>query len=258
MANRSTGPRTLMLLLALAALYGCSFGRKAEPVETYVLESGDVATPSTTATASILKVSTPTSVPEFATSRMAYVEQPYRVDYFAQHAWADTPAHMLKPLLTRQLTNCGLFHYAFSESTGVDETLRLDSSIVEFAQWFSEEASEVRVSIRFDLIDVVHRTMLDQPDDFGHGSRVGARAVRRRRRDESSGPARARSAGDATARSGDRTRWASIRHLEASRANQCGLFASTMTCFAIVPYVSGSRSQLTQSANSIPLHQTRS
>ncbi len=160
MANLSTGPRTLMLLLALAALYGCSFGRKAEPVETYVLESGDVATPSTTATAAILKVSTPTSAPEFATSRMAYVEQPYRVDYFAQHAWADTPAHMLKPLLTRQLTNCGLFHYAFSESTGVDETLRLDSSIVEFAQWFSEAASEVRVSIRFDLIDVVHRTML--------------------------------------------------------------------------------------------------
>ncbi|HEY6599529.1 MAG TPA: ABC-type transport auxiliary lipoprotein family protein [Pseudomonadales bacterium] len=155
-------PRTLMLLLALLALYGCSLtGRKAEPVETYVLETSETAAASNApAAAPILRISTPTSVPEYATARMAYVEVPYRIDYFAQHAWADTPARMLKPLLTRQLTNSGLFHYVFSESTGVEETLRLDSTIVEFAQFFSETSSEVRVSIRFDLIDVVHRRML--------------------------------------------------------------------------------------------------
>ncbi len=171
MSNRGrTGPRTLpgtlMLLLALAGLHGCSLtGRKAEPVETYVLDGAGASTSSTTsstaaATAAILKISTPTSVPECATARMAYVEQPYRIDYFALHAWADTPARMLKPLLTRQLTHSGLFHYVFADSAGVEESLRLDSSIVEFAQWFSEDASEVRVSIRFDLIDVVHRTIV--------------------------------------------------------------------------------------------------
>ncbi len=151
-----------MLLLALVALHGCSLtGRKAQPVETYVLETSETAAASNaTAAAPILRISTPTSVPEYATARMAYVDVPYRIDYFAQHAWADTPARMLKPLLTRQLTNSGLFHYVFSESTGVEETLRLDSSIVEFAQFFSETSSEVRVSIRFDLIDVVHRKML--------------------------------------------------------------------------------------------------
>ena len=162
MPHRRLRPRTLMLLLALVALYGCSLtGRKAEPIETYVLETSDTAAASNAlAAAPILRISTPTSVPEYATERMAYVEVPFRIDYFAQHAWADTPAHMLKPLLTRQLTNSGLFHYVFGESTGVEETLRLDSSIVEFAQFFSETSSEVRVSIRFDLIDVVHRRML--------------------------------------------------------------------------------------------------
>ena len=160
--NCTSMSRALVLLLALATLTGCSLtGRKAEPVETYVLESrGDATSTVGATTAAILKISLPTSAPEYATARMAYVEQPYRIDYFARHAWADTPTRMLKPLLTQTLTNCGLFRFVFSDSAGVDETLRLDSGITEFAQWFSEDASEIRLSIRFDLIDVAHRTML--------------------------------------------------------------------------------------------------
>ena len=123
-------------------------------------DRGDATSNAGVTTAAILKISLPTSAPEYATARMAYVEQPYRIDYFARHAWADTPTRMLKPLLTQTLTKCGLFRFVFSDSAGVDETLRLDSSITEFAQWFSEESSEVRLSIRFDLIDVAHRTML--------------------------------------------------------------------------------------------------
>ncbi|HET6471187.1 MAG TPA: hypothetical protein VFG38_05060, partial [Pseudomonadales bacterium] len=54
----------------------------------------------------------------------------------------------------------GLFRFVYADSGGIDEGLRLDSDIVELAQVFSPDSSEVRVSIRFALVDVAHRTLL--------------------------------------------------------------------------------------------------
>ena len=155
--------RVLLVLLAGLALSGCALpGRSpATPVATYVLETADTTAPLQSATTkATLRISMPISAPEFASSRMAYIEQPYRIDYFAQHAWADTPARMLKPLLTRHLAGSGLFGFVFADSAGVDESLRLDSNIIELAQWFTPSSSEIHLTIRFDLIDVEHRTIL--------------------------------------------------------------------------------------------------
>ena len=91
---------------------------------------------------------------------MAYIEQPYRVDYFAQNEWADPPSRMLKTLLTQQLSNSGLFRFVFSDSAGVDEALRLDSELIELVQAFNDTSSEVRLTIRFDLVDVAQRAIL--------------------------------------------------------------------------------------------------
>ena len=91
---------------------------------------------------------------------MAYIEQPYRVDYFARNEWADPPSRMLKTLLTQQLSNSGLFRFVFSDSAGVDEALRLDSELIELVQAFNDTSSEVRVTIRFDLVDVAQRAIL--------------------------------------------------------------------------------------------------
>ena len=108
----------------------------------------------------MLKVSTPDAAPAYASSQMAYTEQPYRIDYFARNEWADPPSRMLKTLLTQQLTNSGMFRFVFSDSAGVDETLRLDSELIELVQAFDAASSQVRVTIRFDLVDVAQRTIL--------------------------------------------------------------------------------------------------
>ena len=108
----------------------------------------------------MLKISTPDAAPAYASSQMAYIEQPYRIDYFARNEWADPPSRMLKTLLTQQLTNSGMFRFVFSDSAGVDETLRLDSELIELVQAFDAASSQVRVTIRFDLVDVAQRTIL--------------------------------------------------------------------------------------------------
>ena len=165
-------------LLALGAACvgvpsGCALpGRvAAPPVATYVLDGNPsidataaqplddppAANPSPTA---ILKIATPTSAPAYASPRMAYIETPYRIDYFAENQWADSPARMLKTLLTQYLSDSGLFRFVYADAGGIDDGLRLDTDIVELAQVFSPDSSEVRLSIRFALVDVPRRTLL--------------------------------------------------------------------------------------------------
>ena len=128
---------------------------------TFVLQgAATTSAASGAATDLVLQVATPTAAPAYASSQMAYIEQPYRIDYFARNEWADPPSRMLKTLLTQQLTNSGLFRFVVSDSAGVDEALRLDSELIELVQVFDESSSQVRVAIRFDLVDVAQRTIL--------------------------------------------------------------------------------------------------
>ena len=91
---------------------------------------------------------------------MAYVAQPYRIDYFAQNAWADAPARMLKNVLVQDLASSGLFAFVHADSNGVEDTWRLDSYLAELVQTFSPTSSEVRLTIRFDLVDLTRRAVL--------------------------------------------------------------------------------------------------
>ena len=77
-------------------------------------------------------------------------------------------------MLTQQLTNCGLFRFVVSDSAGVDEALRLDSELIELVQVFDETSSEVRVTIRFDLVDVAQRTILFSDTISRHRTRERA------------------------------------------------------------------------------------
>lgn len=165
--NTSTRYRTWLrafsLLLASIALASCALSGRpdAPPVATFVLQgAATTSAASGAATDLVLQVATPTAAPAYASSQMAYIEQPYRIDYFARNEWADPPSRMLKTLLTQQLTNSGLFRFVVSDSSGVDEALRLDSELIELVQVFDESSSQVRVAIRFDLVDVAQRTIL--------------------------------------------------------------------------------------------------
>ena len=162
-ARYRTWLRAFSPLLVGIALAGCALSGRpdAPPVATFVLQGNTTTSAASgAATGLVLQVATPTAAPAYASSQMAYIEQPYRIDYFARNEWADPPSRMLKTALTQQLTNSGLFRFVVSDSAGVDEALRLDSELMELVQAFDESSSQVRVAIRFDLVDVVQRTIL--------------------------------------------------------------------------------------------------
>lgn len=169
MTNGATGRREvswLCMMFATVLLSSCSVfpgKQRSAPIKSYLLEPGEMLQGSParpTKPCLSLLVSATAAAPGFATSRMAYVQQAYRLNYFADHQWIDTPAHMLGPLLVQALEHSGLFRSVAAAPLSVDAELRLESKVLRLQQVFKDGNSELQLSIRFSVIDLTRRRML--------------------------------------------------------------------------------------------------
>jgi len=78
-------------LVTLAALVGCTFGRRTPEMHYYTLAVPGTAPPA----AARLVAGTFTADEPYATARIAYRTSPYRLDYYIYHRWAADPRRML-------------------------------------------------------------------------------------------------------------------------------------------------------------------
>ncbi len=156
--------RPIVLFCIVMLVAGCSLPGPRQGVvsQHYMLDGGGsheehsvrVSRPCLT-----LRVSTPGSAPGFGTSRMAYINAPPRLDYFAYHAWVDAPARMLETLLVTRLERTGMFGAVLSGTQEVRTKLRLDSELQRLVQTFDESGSTVNLEIRVVLIDTASRSL---------------------------------------------------------------------------------------------------
>lgn len=100
-----------------------------------------------------LVVARPEPSAGYGTPRMAYVEQDYRLDYFAEHQWVDPPAVMLEPLLVQALGAHPAFGVVSRDGRGIRAELRLDTVVEAFYQDFRPRPSQARVALRVRLVD---------------------------------------------------------------------------------------------------------
>jgi len=138
-------------------------GFKHEPETVYLLEWQDDFTPATatnTEPCGSLLIISPLGAPGYATTRMAYVEQDHRVDYFVTHRWADTPARMLGPLMTRALGESGLFEAVVESPAPLQAQLRLESEVLKLRQVFLTRTSEIELNLRVNLYDLTQGRLL--------------------------------------------------------------------------------------------------
>ena len=163
--RRATTPRpTLRAVIAAAwslLASGCALG-PAAPAEEVSLHLLD-ARPAVAATARhdhVLAISPPSAAPGVDTADMTYVQKAHALDHYATHRWADTPARMLAPLLTRTLEDTGSFRAVVSVTNGVQADLRLDTEIVQLRQSFLQRPSRVELVLRAQLVDVPGRRVL--------------------------------------------------------------------------------------------------
>ena len=100
------------------------------------------------------------AAPGYAGAGMAYMEEAHRIDYFAHHRWADSPAHMLEPLLISALESSGLFQAVVQAPTTARFDLRLDTELLRLVQVFEPSESRVELAVRISLLDTQQQRVL--------------------------------------------------------------------------------------------------
>jgi len=91
--------------------------------------------------------------PGYEGAGMAYIEEAHRIDYFAHHRWADSPARMVEPLLMSALETSGMFQAVVRAPTTAHFDLRLDTELLRLVQVFEPTVSRVEVAVRISLLD---------------------------------------------------------------------------------------------------------
>jgi cholesterol transport system auxiliary component len=156
-------PGWMLGLLAAAALTsGCTALQppRVESLNLHVLGAMPAARPARARQDVVVEVALPRAWPGFDTPQMAYVRQPYELDYFASSRWADTPARMLGPLLASALEQAGSFRAVVQMPTAVLADLRIETELIRLQQDFATQPSRVELAVRVQLIDVRGRRIL--------------------------------------------------------------------------------------------------
>lgn len=155
-AHWRTPCRAFLVLTSVLLLAGCT-GLSAQQVASqtiYVLEAQRATKPAQVKRNIVLAVSVPQARPGFDTPQMTYVRQPHELDYFVTSRWADTPAHMLGPLLVQAMEQTGSFRAVVQRPGAVPADVRLDTELIRLQHDFVTRPSRVQLTLRAQLIDV--------------------------------------------------------------------------------------------------------
>lgn len=108
----------------------------------------------------VLAIGVPRARPGFDTSQMVYVRQSHELEYFAINRWADTPAHMLAPLLQQTLEQTGAFRAVVPIPGAVPADIQLDTELVRLQQDFGTTPSKIEITLHAQLIDVHNKRVI--------------------------------------------------------------------------------------------------
>ena len=154
------------VLLWSCALTACVVPRSGDnPVHTFVLamdESLSGANPRTgpAGTHGVLVVGVPQAEAGFEQPRMAYLQRPYEVNYYATNVWVDTPPRMLAPLLLQSLARASVWRVVVPMPTAARGDYRLDISGLVVQQEFLQRPSGTRIRLRAQLTETKEQRIM--------------------------------------------------------------------------------------------------
>jgi cholesterol transport system auxiliary component len=149
--------------LSLMALCACSFLKPTAtpPPSFYSLDSPrGTAQAAAPAGAPTLIINPPIAAAGFDSSRIIYVRETHKLEYFAHSEWVDPPARMLTPLLVAAVENTGAFRAVVLTPSAAAGDLRLDTEIIRLQHEFQTRPSRVRFTLRAYLVDDKTRRVL--------------------------------------------------------------------------------------------------
>ncbi|MES2141720.1 MAG: ABC-type transport auxiliary lipoprotein family protein [Pseudomonadota bacterium] len=182
--------RLLLCLFGIITLQACSLFKpiKIEPLHYYTVTTYPRACPTHCSRSTIL-VTQPRANAMYSNPRMIYSPDCYQIQYFTQNRWADSPPHMLHPLLIKSLQNTGYFQAIINTPSTTRYDWILNTQLLSFQQEFITQPSQFRIAIRAQLIDahanriiatqdfmVVQKALIDNP----HGGAIAANLATRK------------------------------------------------------------------------------
>lgn len=166
--SKQTASRLCRLFAAglfLMAVCACSALRPAATPHPafYSLDNARGLTPAATpatAAAPTLIINPPHAAAGFDSSRIIYVREPHKLEYFAHSEWVEPPARMLGALLVAAVENTGAFRAVVLTPGAAAGDLRLDTEIIRLQHEFQTSPSRVRFTLRAYLVDDKTRKVL--------------------------------------------------------------------------------------------------
>lgn len=150
-------------IVTIALLGGCAGlqpPRENAPT-LYVLSAQPLHSAASPRREVVIEVAQPRAWPGFDTAQIAYVRQPYELDYFAASRWADTPARMLGPLVARALEQTGSFRAVVQMPSTVPADVRVDVEIIRLQQNFAVHPSRAELTLRVQLTEMRGKRVAD-------------------------------------------------------------------------------------------------
>lgn len=156
--------------VSVLALSACSaLGPTTSPATAFyaldrtpaLTQGGSSTQPGTGAAATVtLLINPPHAAAGFDSSRIIYLREPHKLDYFAQSQWVDPPARMLGPLLAAAIEQTGAFRAVVLMPGAAAGEVRLDTDIVRLQHEFQTHPSQVRFTLRATLVEDRSRRVL--------------------------------------------------------------------------------------------------
>lgn len=137
-------------------LSGCGLlsPAKIAPLQTYTISPlHQKPIPAHSKTKLSLLISMPVAYPGFDTSRMAYVQVPYKLHYFANSAWIAPPAQMILPVLADAVRSRGYFYAVVTPPFSGVSNYRLDTQIIMLQQEFLDPVSQIHLIMQANIVN---------------------------------------------------------------------------------------------------------
>lgn len=155
-------PRAIAMGLSALALSACSaLSPTASPATAFYALDGALkpvvvttrVMPAAAVATKTLLINPPHAAAGFDSTRIIYLREPHKLDYYALSQWVDPPARMLGPLLVAAIEKTGALRAVLLMPAAGAGDLRLDTQIIRLQQEFQTHPSQVRFTLRATLVD---------------------------------------------------------------------------------------------------------
>ncbi len=153
--------RSFTLVLIFGLLYGCTFLPERKAQRTFALPTSDIASMNGAAFDLTLNLPLPKTQTPHGSSQILVNRSNNELQAYPGALWSKPVPQLLQSQLIKGIRERGLFRAIIGESSTGRTDLVLTSDLTEFELAFSEQSTEIVISLNVQLIDQNSRNILE-------------------------------------------------------------------------------------------------